>query len=353
MSKLRFGICGLGCMGRNHFRRVQQHPQAQVVAVCDNDERRRLGDWNDALGNLDAVTTDGGRVSMAGIQAYATPEELVRDPNVDVVLVALPTPLHAPIAVAALEQGKHVLTEKPMAYRPGECNQMIAAAEAAGKTLMVAQCIRFWPQYELIKQYVDEGQIGRVRFAVLRRLGSPPTYSMGDWLLDGRQSGGAILDLHVHDIDFAQHLLGMPHTVYAQGVPGATGGINHIVATYGYPDGRYAVIEGGWAFAAPRPFEMGIAVHGERGTLEWNSLRGDDVQYYSGGKEVQALPCRGDAYERELDYFIECVRNGRPVERCSPASTRNSISLAWLERRSVELNRQLNVNERLREAWGD
>lgn len=351
MSKLRFGICGLGCMGRGYFNRLHQHPAAQVVAVCDRDARRRAGDWNDELGNFDALTTKGGRVPLDGIRAYAEPREVIADPDVDAVLIALPTPLHAPIAIAALAAGKHVYTEKPMAGRPAECNAMIAAAERSGRTLMVAQCIRFWPQYELIQRYAAEGRLGAVRFAVLRRLGSPPAYSANNWLLDERQSGGAILDLHVHDVDFAQHLLGMPDTVYAQGLAGTAGGINHIVATYGYADGRYAVLEGGWAFAAPRPFEMSITVHGERGTLEWNSRGGNDVLHYDGGQQPHAIACEGDAYRRELDYFIECVQAGRPVERCTPTSTRNSISLAWLERRSVELGKLVNVSERLREAW--
>jgi len=112
-----------------------------VVAVCDRDERRRSGDWRDAVGNLDLGQGAGGRVSLAGVAAYATPQELIADPNVDAVLITLPTALHAEVAIAALEAGKHVLCEKPMALRVGACDRMIRAAQAAGRTLMVAQCI--------------------------------------------------------------------------------------------------------------------------------------------------------------------------------------------------------------------
>ncbi len=352
MDKLRFGICGLGCMGRSHFARLREHPRAEIVAVCDRNEARRGGDWNDALGNLDLVTTAGGRVSLEGINAYATPDELIADPTVDVVLITLPTRFHCPVAIAALGAGKHVLTEKPMAYRPGECTEMIRAANAAGRTLMVAQCIRFWPQYEKIKELMDAGRIGQPRFMTLIRRGSPPTYSAENWLLDGSLSGGALLDLHVHDIDFAQHLFGVPDTVFARGMIDTGGGIGHVAATYGYSDGRYVQLDGGWAFGAPYAFEMGLTVHGETGTLEWKLSGGDDVHLYAGGAEVERIPCAGDALRREQDYFIDCVQAGRPVSRCAPTSTRTSINLAWLERRALETGRLVEISDRLRAAWG-
>lgn len=350
-GELRFGICGLGFMGRTHFARLRKNPNAAIVAVCDRDARRCAGEWNDTLGNLDIGQDKGGRVSMEGIRPYANPDELMRDPDVDVVVIALPTAAHAPVAVAALEAGKHVLCEKPMAYHPSECDRMLRAARANHRMLMVAQCIRFWPQYETIKRCVDEGRIGPVRFVTLRRLGHTPTYSADNWLLDGQQSGGALLDLHVHDVDYAHFLLGVPKTIVARGTRGASGGIDHVVATYSYPDGRYAVIEGGWALAAPWSFDMEIMVHGERGTLGWAMSRGSDVLLNTGGKTNEPIPCAGDAYQSEADYFVECVRAGRPVDRCTPESSRLSIVLAWLELRSVETGRLVPISDRLRASW--
>ena len=291
MDKLSFGVCGLGCMGRSHFARLRNHPKAAVTAVCDQDAVRRAGDWGDTLGNLDLLETDGGHVSLDGITAYAKTADLIADHTVDTVLIALPTPLHADVAVTALEAGKHVLCEKPMAANGTDCERMVRAAKSTGRTLMVAQCIRFWPQYVIIKRCVDEGRIGDVRFATLRRLACPPTYSAGGWLLDGSQSGGALLDLHLHDVDFAQHLLGSPQTITAHGMHGQSGEIDHVAALFGYQDGRYAMIEGGWAHNAPWPFEMSITVNGDLGTLEWNSGR-DDVRLYAGGDSVIELPAR-------------------------------------------------------------
>ncbi len=351
MSKLRFGICGLGFMGRNHLAQVRGNPHAEVVAVCDRDARRRAGDWHDAVGNLNIAGAPDGRAALAGVTAYATTEQLVADPRVDAVLIALPTPLHADVAVTALHAGKHVLCEKPMAGCVADCDRMLQAAAATGRTLMIGQCIRFWPHYETIQRCIEDGRIGTVRFMTLRRLGRAPQWSAGNWLLDGRQSGGALLDMHVHDVDFAQYALGLPEAILARGTRGPSGEFDHVSALWSYAGGRYVTIEGGWVSAAPWGFEMEITVHGERGTLGWALSRGENVLLDTGGAAPEALPASGDAYARQLAYFVECVQAGRPVARCLPGSTRNSIALAWLERRSIETGRLIGVSDRLRAAW--
>ena len=339
-SVLRFGICGLGFMGRQYFAHLRNDPHARVVAVCDRDADRRAGNWADHVGNIGV--TERGRVELAGIRAYAEPDALVADVDVDVVAIALPTPTHADLTVRALEAGKHVLCEKPMALTLEDCDRMLAAAERTGRTLMIAQCIRFWPQYEAIKQRVDAGRIGAVRFAALRRLASPPA-SFDNWMMDGERSGGALFDLHVHDVDFAQYVLGLPALLTAYGCRGASGAIDHVVATYGYPDGRYATLEGGWIYHAPW-FEMAITVVGETGTLDWLMSRGPEVYAYHGGVEPERITVSEETgWGRELDYFVDCLREGRPVERCLPASSRANIALTLLERESIESGRVVRV----------
>jgi predicted dehydrogenase len=253
-----------------------------------------------------------------------------------------------------------------MALRLADCDRMIAAAgtastrrrrSPAAPSLMIAQCIRFWPQYEKIKEMVDAGEIGRVQFSSLRRLAAKPVYSTGNWLMDHRKSGGALLDLHVHDVDFAHYLLGVPERVAACGSTGPSGGIDHVVATYHYgpppradrhtvkpgaarAPGCYAVIEGGWMFHAPWPFEMAITVVGERGTLDWTMSRGPELFHYAGEAAPRRIPVAdGTGWTRELDYFIDCVLAGRPVERCTPTSSRMSIGLALLEERAIRTGR--------------
>jgi predicted dehydrogenase len=321
-------------MGRQYFSHVRGQVGARVVAVCDRDAGRRVGDWSDSIGNIG--DRRGQQVDMAGINAYADWSALIADERVDAVAITLPTPVHADVAVRALAAGKHVLCEKPMALTLADCDRMIAAAAASGRTLMVAQCIRFWPQYEEIKRRIDAGAIGAVRVASLKRLASLPGHSQGGWMMDGSQSGGALFDLHVHDIDFAQHLLGVPTTLAAQGCRGPSGAIDHVTSTYTYADGRYALLEGSWMFSEPWPFEMAITVVGETGTLDWSMGRGPEVHWYHGGDEPEQIAVGDETgWGRELDYFVACVQQGRTVERCPPESSRASIALALLERESV------------------
>ncbi|MFH1747877.1 MAG: Gfo/Idh/MocA family oxidoreductase [Planctomycetota bacterium] len=333
-ERLRFGICGLGFMGQTYYGCLREHPRAKIVAVCDRDAGLLKGQWDRQTGNL--AVQGGQRVDLSVLATYTSVEELIDNPAVDVVAITLPTPLHADITVRALAAGKHVICEKPMALTLAECDRMIEASCNSGRLLMIAQCIRFWPQYALIKQYVDEGRIGAIRFVKLTRVTSPPDYSSQNWLMDGSQSGGALFDLHVHDVDFIHYLLGKPATIHARGARGHSGQIDHVLATYSFIDGSYALLEGGWIYNPPWPFEMAITVCGEHGTLTWQMSGGADVKFFAGGSEPETLTCGlENGYLRELDYFISCIMSEHLVEQCSPESTRRSIALALLEREAV------------------
>ena len=333
-GQLRFGICGLGFMGRMYFGLLRDHQRAQVVAVCDRDTELRAGNWLGQTGNINPQ--GGEHVDLSGIAVSATTEEIIHNPDVDVVVVALPTPFHADVTDQALSAGKHVLCEKPMAHNLADCDRMIQAAEWTQKTLMVAHCIRFWPQYETIQRLVAEGCIGQVRFTKLKRISSAPTYSHNNWMMDGLTSGGALLDLHLHDVDFVQSWLGTPATIYARGCRGPSGAIDHVIATYGYPNGSYTLLEGSWLHHSPWPFEMAITVCGESGTLTWSSLADNDVLLYAGRAEPERIACSTQTgWQRELDYFIECIALKRPITRCRPSSTRSSIALALLEQQLI------------------
>lgn len=339
-EKLRFGICGLGFMGRTHFGHLRGHAQACVTAVCDRNAERRAGRWGGLAGNIGGAGRD--QADMTGVSQYETPEALLADPAVDAVLIALPTPEHAAVAERALRIGKHVLCEKPMAPDLAGCDRMLAAARDSGRTLMIAQCIRFWPAYEHVARLVRAGRLGRLRFLKLMRIGSPPGYSSGNWLMDGRQSGGALLDLHVHDVDFVLSLLGPPARLSAAGLCGPSGEIDHVFASYDYADGVLVQIEGSWLYRPPRPFEMALCAVGETASAEWSSRTPRELLLYAGDAEAQRIDCGADTgWPREVDYFIECVRSGRPPERCLPESSRMSIAVTLMERESIEAGGKL------------
>jgi predicted dehydrogenase len=221
---IKVGVCGLGFMGRTHFTVFDQDPRATVVALMDHQPARRNGDWRDPLGNLESGWPS--RVDMANRRGYATIEDLCADPEVELVDLTLPTHLHADAAVTALQARKHVLSEKPMALSSKDCKRIVEAAKKSRKYFMVAQCIRFWPQYAKIKELVSSRMYGKVRSLALRRMATPPGYSSGAWLMNHELSGGAIFDLHIHDVDFALYLMGKPKRVTAYGTTGPSGGID-------------------------------------------------------------------------------------------------------------------------------
>ena len=352
---MRWGIVGVGLMGRGYFRILSENLLARVAAVCDTDPERRDPAWYGAVNRGSATGSDSDNVlkmggaglkSTAGDlpRAFANWRDLVKDPNIDAVAITAPTAIHAEVAVAALNAGKHVLCEKPMALTVAQCDAMLAAEAASHRTLMIDQCVRFFPQYELIKRYVDEGRIGKVRYAGLWRLGAPPSHCKDNWMLDARISGGALCDLHIHDVDFAQHLLGRPAQIAARGCVGPSGGIDHVVATYHYADGRYALLEGGWSLHAPFPFDFAITVHGDTGTLTWTASKGLNVLYYRGQPEAQQLECKDEGGTRGvINYFIDCVRSGQPVSRCTAEEARNSFALATLEKLAIDSGEMVEV----------
>ena len=332
---IRVGICGCGFMGRTHHRLLSAREDVRVVALLDEDSRRAGGDWADRIGNLPSrwAETPG----MEGIRSYTRLEDLLADAEVDLVVVTLPTDVHAKAVIGALRAGKHVFCEKPLALNSAECARVVGAAQESPGCCLVGQCIRFWPQYVEIKRRVDGGEYGAVRSVVLRRIAAPPGYSAGGWLMDHQRSGGAILDLHLHDVDFALYLLGRPRSVVACGTTGPSGGIDHVAALWDYGPERICAIEGGWAYHAGFPFEMFVNVRCARATFQWRMSDGPKVKMFADGKEPQEIEVAGsDGWGPEIDYLLDCIRRNERPTIVTPESSAESIRFIELERESIE-----------------
>ena len=201
MNPIRVGVIGLG-MGRHHIAGYQTHPQAEVVAIADLDKKR-----------LDKAAAKYGVP-----QVYRSGEEMLRQEQLDVVSIATPNKYHKPLAIAALQTGCHVLCEKPMAMSADEGREMLAAAEQAGKRLMINFSYRFTEQSQALKEQVDQGILGDVYFARTiwhRRRGMP---KFGGWFGQKALSGGGpLIDLGVHRLDLALWLMGYPKPTWVMG----------------------------------------------------------------------------------------------------------------------------------------
>src|SRR3954470_3677717 len=205
-------IIGIGFIGWIHWLAYHRLGGVKVVALSESIPERLAGDWRNIKGNFGPP---GEQVDLSGINTYANLDDLLRDPQVELVDITLPTFLHADIAVRALEAGKHVFCEKPMALRLADCERMVAAAKNANRLLMIGHVLPFFPEYDWALQVIRSGDYGRVRGGAFRRIISDPTWITGFW--SPERIGGPMLDLHIHDAHFIRLVFGMPQEVTTVG----------------------------------------------------------------------------------------------------------------------------------------
>ncbi len=317
---MNIGILGLGFMGSMHLNAWSRVAGARLTAVADPKPRRLAGDLSDIQGNIGGP---GAKLDFSSVHGYTTPEGVIADPAVEAVDICLPTHLHLPVALAALRAGKHVLVEKPMALTGQECDQMIAAARQAGRVLMVAQVVRFWPDYAAARDIFLSGRLGALRSAIFHRKCAAPGW--GKWLQDATRSGGGVFDLLIHDVDYCLAMFGRPAAVRAQGPEEMGRGVDWVVASLDYPHGAPVVISGGWHHPRSYPFSMDFTIIAEGGTLDYHSGFRPLALYRADGEEEKPQLATMDAYEAEIRYFLECAQANRWPDQCRPEDSADAV----------------------------
>ncbi len=326
MQNIKVALVGAGFMGRMHGEVYGALEGVDLVHVVDKDPARAQ----------EVAAPHGASVSAS----------LDDMPDVDVVDVCLPTDLHADFAVRALEAGRHVLCEKPMAISLPEADRMIEAAERAGKRLMIGHCIRFWPEYVELTRLVRSGELGRLLSLSLTRYSQFPTWGSDNWLADECRAGGAALDLHIHDTDYALHLMGgAPDTIASAGNVDARG-VSHVSTTMTFGD-VVVHTEGSWNLPPGTPFKMAFRATFERGAAIMDG--GPLTVYTEDGARIPEMPKMAASaggniadlggYYYELRYFYEALRDGAPTDRCTPESARLTLKTALEEIAAVKTAR--------------
>lgn len=327
---INVGVVGLGTMGQTHLDAYTRVPGARVVAIADKDAARLSGKAG-ARGNIPGQSKGGYDLSDAA--RYTDGLELINDPNVRMVDLCLVTPLHARFAVAALEAGKHVLIEKPLARTSQEAQRIIDAEAESSATAMCAQCMRFWPGWSWLKQAVESGRYGKVLSATFLRFGEAPD---APFYLDGQLSGGGALDLHIHDTDFVHHLFGMPGEVRSVGYTQISGAIDHLTTFYRYDGIPHVVAEGGWVAHKGFGFRMRYAVVFERATASYEFGKDKPLTLVEPGKGAVAVELDpGMGYEYQAAYFVDCIAKGEKPVRSSVGDAAGSLRILEAEVESV------------------
>jgi predicted dehydrogenase len=334
---VRVGIAGIGFMGVTHYKALKRVEGAKVSAIFTRDPQKLGGDWQGVKGNFGEA---GGIEDLTGVKRRDTLEVLLTDPEVDLVDICLPTDMHAPAALAALAAGKHVLVEKPIALTVADADEMMAAAEQAKRLLMVGQVLRFFPEFAYIRQCMDRGEYGELVAAHFKRVISRPNWSGENWFADASRTGGAVVDLHIHDADFVHHLLGMPEEVNATGVTAPDGQVDYLVTQYRYRDRSRCITAASGNLGMPGlMFEHGYDAYFQRATLRFNSARGEGVEVFTeDGQKHLADVTAPDAFVAELTAAVTAVRTGEGGI-LSAASARNALRLVLAEAESVRTGR--------------
>ena len=200
MDKIRIGVIGTGNIAGEHLKAYQKNPHVEIYALCDL--------------NAEILAK---RAKEFGVErTFTNCEEMLKLPEIDAVSVCTWNAAHAPCAIAALNAGKHVLCEKPMAMNAEEARAMKEAADRNGKLLMIGFVRRFGNDCDILMDMISNDQFGEIYYAkatYLRRNGNP-----GGWFGDkARSGGGPLIDLGVHVIDLSRYLLGCPKPVSVYG----------------------------------------------------------------------------------------------------------------------------------------
>jgi predicted dehydrogenase len=343
MSTVRIGIVGLGFMGYIHYLAAGRVRGGRVAAVCSRDPAKLAGDWRSIRGNFGPP---GQVVDLGDAKRYASYADMLADPDIDLVDVCSPTHLHPEQAIAALEAGKHVLVEKAIALTTADADRMVAAARAAGRLLMVAHVLPFFPEFAFAADAVRSGRHGKLLGAHFKRVIARPDWSAD--IGDAAKTGGPAVDLHVHDTHFVGLLCGVPRAVFSTGVIDPAGTVTYLTTQYLYGPGGPSVTCSSGAVAMPgRPFAHGYEIYLEGATLVYDSGGPPLTVHAADGTTTQpALAGGGDpiaAFATELQTAVDAARTGVEPDLLSGKLARDALVLCYRECESVRTGREVAV----------
>lgn len=331
-AALRWGVIGLGWFGEVHAETLSAMPGIELAALCTR-RAERLAEVAD-------------RFCVA--KRYTDYRQLLGDPSVDVVSITTHFYDHCQIAVDALDAGKHVLLEKPMAATVAECNRIVEAARRSSGFFMVGHICRFDPRVALAKEAIDQGRIGRIVSMHARRNLSK---TIGRMVLD---KISALLGDGIHDADlmlwFAQ---AKPTSIYAQEVhPGTNKYADAGWAIMRLEGGAVGVVESVWHLPESTPYQIDarMEVIGTEGALYINcGEAGLEIHDRSGPKLPDTMYWpkpfgqRFGILRAELRYFADCVRAGRPPERITPEESREAVRVVIAASESAQTGRVIEL----------
>ena len=300
---LKVGLVGVGGISGAHIPVWEEMENAELVALCDIRPERME--------------------KYSGKRCYTDFDEMLANEELDILDICLPTYLHADFAVKAMEKGINVITEKPISLKEEDVERVYGAAEKNNVKFMVAHVLRFWPEYELLKEIYDSKRYGKLLSGTMIRLGGYPKRSWDGWMMDEKRSGMVPFDLHIHDLDFMVYAFGLPKVSYQyrSKLP------NQDYISLVYDFGDFSInSEASW-YSASYPFTAEFRFQFEDAVVA--SEKGKMMIYLKDDEKIDLsqeaegdtgninLP-KSNAYANEIIYFADCVENNKPVDKFRP-----------------------------------
>jgi len=324
---IKVGIIGNGKIAKEHvaaYEKLTQKGKAVLEVFCD----------------LCPEAMEG----LKNVRIYTDWQEMLEKERkkLDFIDICLPTFLHKEVSVAAMEQGYHVLCEKPMARTEEDAIAMLETSKRTGKTLMIAHCSRFMLALQKIHQLIQSGELGKVRSAEFYRgsVDYTKTVDPNSWFYNGQLSGGGMLDTHIHDVDLIRWLFGMPEAVSAMASSVVTkGGFDAMTVNYIFPDGSFVNALCDWTISADKFNTRTTRVNFENGYIFCDRTPGREafVKVDRDGNTEEMTGHLGQAvYYHEIAYFVDCLEKGLPVTMCPPEETVDAIRITLAEIESAD-----------------
>lgn len=312
---LKVALVGVGGISGAHIPVWDAMEDAELVALCDIRPERmeRYADTK---------------------HCYTDFDEMLEKEQIDILDITLPTYMHVDFACKAMEKGINVLTEKPISLKVEDVARAYSTAERNNVKFMVAQVLRFWPEYSYIREVYQSGKYGKLLSGSMTRIGSAPKNSWNNWFLDEKLSGLVPFDLHIHDLDFLVYSFGDPKS--CKSYRNRQKDQDFFNAIYDYGD-FFITCQSGW-YASPYPFTAEYRFQFEDAVI---STEGGPLKVYERGGNILTLTGgdqddKGDnlgytvpqsnAYADEIHYFFDCVKNNKPVEKVQPHSLETVIN---------------------------
>ena len=330
---MKVGIVGVGFMGTTHAAAWAETPVTLAGFVAETSrEAHRLAE-------------------RYGARVYPDLNALIAD--VDVVDICAPTHLHYDMVLQAAAAGRHIVCEKPLARTLAQGQAMVAACRKAGIQLLVAHVVRFFPEYALAKAAVDGGQIGRPGVVRLARGSFRPKKPVGNWFLDFEKSGGLMLDLMIHDFDYARWVAGEVESVFAKNISSVQpqASVDYGLAILKHTSGALSHVAGAWAYPPPT-FRTRVEIAGDAGLIEFDSDAAVPIQMLlqksSDGSSpdvgLPASPLSESPYTTQIKEFYAALAHGGPL-RVTAEDGLAAVQIALAAIESAQTGRAVNVAE--------